>query len=52
MIGPHAARLPGGEGQSPHTAAVVRLTRQRKPIRCGRLPKGDLRFLYRQRLGL
>jgi cation transport protein ChaC len=52
MIGPHAARLRGGEGASPHTAAVVRLTGQRKAIRCGKLPKGDRRFLYRQRLGL
>lgn len=52
IIGPHAARLPGGKGQSPHTAAVVRLTQQRKPIRCGKLPKRDRRFLYRQRLGL
>jgi glutathione-specific gamma-glutamylcyclotransferase len=52
IIGPHAARLPGGMGQSPHTAGVVRLTRQRKPIHCGKLPKGDRRFLYRQRLDL
>jgi len=52
IIGPHAARLPGGKGQSPHTAAVVRLTQQRRPIRCGKLPKGDRRFIYRQRLGL
>jgi cation transport protein ChaC len=52
MIGPHAARLAGREGQSPHTAAVVRLAPREKPIRCGRLPKGDRRFLYRQRLGV
>ena len=52
IIGPHAARLPGGKGQSPHTAAVVRLTQQRRSIRCGKLPKGDRRFIYRQRLGL
>ena len=50
IIGPHAARLPGGKGQSPHTAAMVRLARREKPIRSGRLTKGDRRFLYRQRL--
>jgi len=52
IIGPHAARLPGGKGQTPHPAGVVRLTWQRKPIHCGKLPKGERRFLYRQRLGL
>ena len=52
IIGPHAARLPGRKGQSPHTAGVVRLTRARKPIRCRKLPKGDRRFLHRQRLDL
>jgi glutathione-specific gamma-glutamylcyclotransferase len=52
IIGPHAARLPDGKGLSAHTAGVVRLVRQRKPIRCGKLPKGDRRFLYRQRLEL
>jgi len=52
MIGPHAARLTGREGQSPHTAAAVRLVGREKPIRYGRLAKGDRRFLYRQRLGV
>jgi cation transport protein ChaC len=52
IIGPHSARLAGENGRTPHTAAVVRLTRQRKPIRFGKLPKGERRFLYRQRLGL
>jgi glutathione-specific gamma-glutamylcyclotransferase len=52
IIGPHAARLPGGKGQSPHTAGVVRLSWQRKPVRCGKLPTGERRFLYRQHLGL
>ena len=52
MIGPHAARLPGRESQSPHTTAAVRLARQRKPFRSSKLSKGDRRFLYRQRLSL
>ena len=52
VIGPHAARFPGRERQSPHTAAVVRMAHRRKPLRRGKLPKGDRRFLYRLRLGV
>lgn len=51
VIGPHAARLePRGEG-SPHTAAMVRVARLRRPARRARLPRGDRRFLHRLRLG-
>ena len=50
MIGPHTARFPGRESHSPHTAAAVRLAHQMRPLRASKLPKGDRRFLYRQRL--
>jgi cation transport protein ChaC len=51
VIGPHAARFPGREDSSPHTAAMVREARMRPPARRAKLPKGDRRFLYRLHLG-
>jgi glutathione-specific gamma-glutamylcyclotransferase len=51
LIGPHAARLPTGDGGgNPHAAAMVRLAQLRPPLRRARLPKGDRRFLYRLRM--
>jgi glutathione-specific gamma-glutamylcyclotransferase len=51
MIGPHAARLAPPGQASPHTAAMVRLERGRKPLRKAKLPRRDRRFLHRLRLG-
>ena len=52
VIGPHAARLAPAKSESPHAAAMVRVARSRPPVRRGKLPKGDRRFLYRLHLGV
>ena len=51
LIGPHAARLAPPGAASPHTAAMVRLARLKKPLRRAKLPRGDRRFLHRLRMG-
>jgi cation transport protein ChaC len=51
VIAPHAARLAPSGDSSPHTAAMVRLARLRRPARRARLPRGDRRFLHRGHLG-
>ena len=51
LIGPHAARLAPPGAASPHTAAMVRLARLKRPLRRAKLPRGDRRFLHRLRMG-
>jgi glutathione-specific gamma-glutamylcyclotransferase len=52
LIGPHAARFPGGKSKSPHAVAFARMARSRPLPRLGKPLKADRRFLYRLHFGI